>query len=467
MTRVRSGRDRYIDVLRAVALGRVALYHAVGWVWLPFLFPSMGIMFALAGSLAAASVDRADHDTLRFIGARLRRVLPPVWALAVIAVPLLLWQGWDILERLPDAATLVYWILPFSDPPYPEWASEFGYALWYIRTYVWFVVLSPAALWLFRRWGLRTLALPVGVAVASGLGWLDLYDGSERAGDIRMDLATYGACWLLGFAHHDGMLARLSAWLVVPAGVALLGTGAWWAVTHPDPDFGIRVDAIPFAQTLYCLGGVLLLLRFYLSMQWLTRVRWLDHLVSLVNARAVTIYLWHTVAIALAALVMDRQWAEPVWASSVAAGTVVYLSLVAAFVAVVTLSLGWVEDLAARRTPRAVPRVGRRPDAPAPPPPTPPAPPPMAHTPSPPETQPVPAPVRVPVAGGAPSEPSSPPHPDGVPRRSTLDHAVRGPGAGIAVGGASPLRVSRATQRVAGRRRRPGLDATRSRPAGR
>ncbi|MFD4683184.1 hypothetical protein ACFWO0_10725, partial [Streptomyces sp. NPDC058461] len=45
------GRDRYLDLLRSIALVRVVLYHIFGWAWLTVLFPSMGVMFALAGSL--------------------------------------------------------------------------------------------------------------------------------------------------------------------------------------------------------------------------------------------------------------------------------------------------------------------------------------------------------------------------------------------------------------------------------
>ena len=47
------GRDRYLDLLRSIALVRVVLYHIFGWAWLTVLFPSMGVMFALAGSLMA------------------------------------------------------------------------------------------------------------------------------------------------------------------------------------------------------------------------------------------------------------------------------------------------------------------------------------------------------------------------------------------------------------------------------
>lgn len=49
------GRDRYLDLLRSIALVRVVCYHLFGWAWLTVLFPSMGVMFALAGSLMARS----------------------------------------------------------------------------------------------------------------------------------------------------------------------------------------------------------------------------------------------------------------------------------------------------------------------------------------------------------------------------------------------------------------------------
>jgi len=72
-------RDRYIDTLRAVALVRVMTYHSFGWAWLPLLFPSMGIMFALAGSLVAASLDRSPGNPWRVLRKRTVRLLPPVW----------------------------------------------------------------------------------------------------------------------------------------------------------------------------------------------------------------------------------------------------------------------------------------------------------------------------------------------------------------------------------------------------
>ena len=49
-----AGRDGYFDLLRAVALVRVVAYHTFGWAWAGMVFPSMGVMFALAGTLISA-----------------------------------------------------------------------------------------------------------------------------------------------------------------------------------------------------------------------------------------------------------------------------------------------------------------------------------------------------------------------------------------------------------------------------
>nr|WP_203909111.1 acyltransferase family protein [Rhizocola hellebori] len=85
-------RSIYIDVLRAAAILRVYLNHTLWIGWLTVLYPSMSIMFALGGALAASSVDR--RGTSSMVRSRLRRLLVPLWALAAVAVPLLLMHGW-------------------------------------------------------------------------------------------------------------------------------------------------------------------------------------------------------------------------------------------------------------------------------------------------------------------------------------------------------------------------------------
>ena len=76
-------RNRYIDLLRAVAIARVVVYHTSGWTLLSFL-PAMSLMFALGGSLMASSLDRSGA---RAMGRRLRRLLPSLWLVSAVFVP--------------------------------------------------------------------------------------------------------------------------------------------------------------------------------------------------------------------------------------------------------------------------------------------------------------------------------------------------------------------------------------------
>jgi peptidoglycan/LPS O-acetylase OafA/YrhL len=132
-------RDRYIDTLRAGALVRVIAYHTFGFAWLPFLFPSMGIMFALAGGLVAASLDRAQHNPWKVLGKRARRLLPPLWMLGIVLVPIMMVHGWVAVADeggVPlDAQALLHWVVPLGDPGASDWGYQFTTPLWYIRAY--------------------------------------------------------------------------------------------------------------------------------------------------------------------------------------------------------------------------------------------------------------------------------------------------------------------------------------------
>jgi peptidoglycan/LPS O-acetylase OafA/YrhL len=357
------GRDRYIDSLRALALIRVVSYHLLGWAWLPLVFPSMGVMFALGGALVAASLSRGAASSV--VRKRLRRLLPPLWALGAVLIPVMLWQGWTA-DPLTFSGTplswhaLLLWVVPIYTPGGSAWASDLVLPLWYVRTYLWFLLLSPALLWLWRRWPRRTLAAPLGVLAVFTSGVV--VGNGSRTDEVTLTLATFGACWLLGFAHHDGSLRRLPKRLVVPAALALLTLGAWWAHTHPAPGLGANIDNIPFANGMYCLGYVLLLLRFYPSFDWLARRRLLDRAVSALNARAMTIYLWGNIAGA-AALVLEKRYVADRWYADGQdnLSRLVQYVLMWALIGGIVLAVGWVEDVAAGRRARLLPWPAARP----------------------------------------------------------------------------------------------------------
>ena len=347
-------RNRYLDLLRAAAIARVVVYHLFGWPWLSILLPAMGVMFALAGSLAAASLDKRGAGQV--ITSRLRRLLPPLWLLGLIAVPAMLYAGWAH-EQDGEAPyspwRVLFWIVPVLDPTGSDKGIDAWEPLWYIRAYLWFVVLSPVMYRVYRKIGWAAVALPI-VAIAvldkSGFSLSDLADAA------MWDFVTYGACWIAGFAHHDGRLRRMHPALVAAVAVGLGAAALYYLQGHQGED-AWDLNDVSESQALWSLAFVLVVLRFQPPMGWLERIRPLDATVGFLNSRAVTVYLWHNIAIAAVWPVLtylaldDLGHFDPV----------MDLAMTVALTLLAVLAFGWVEDLAAKRAPRLWPATGRRP----------------------------------------------------------------------------------------------------------
>ncbi|MEV0849562.1 acyltransferase [Streptomyces sp. NPDC049954] len=364
----RPGRDRYLDLLRSVALVRVVFYHVFGYAWLSIVFPSMGVMFALAGSLMARSLARPALGVIR---GRLRRLLPPVWLFAAVVVPMMLYAGW----RAPRGEALGWWLrlatylVPVGAPPYPDglgpdsgwlesaWPDEAAGPLWYIRAYLWFVIASPLLLRAVRRLPWVTLLAPLALTAVLGTSLVTL---PGETGLALTDYAQYGSCWVLGMAYQEGTLAKVPRYLAVSLSAFLMALGLWWAVGHPGED-GLDLNDIPLAQALWSFGFVVILLQYAPSWRQLPgRLARFDRLVTLSNNRAVTIYLWHNLLIMATVPVVDLAWRLPF--TDGAAGTLLgqtyslWMFLVVwPLLAVVIVLVGWVEDVAARRRPRLWP----------------------------------------------------------------------------------------------------------------
>ncbi|MFD2397597.1 glycosyltransferase [Prauserella oleivorans] len=337
-------RERWLDVLRAVALARVVLYHTTGWGWLSIVFPAMGVMFAAGGSLATKSM--TSRPAVDVVGSRIRRLLPPLWVLGIVLVPLMLLHGWSTVQTgdngqyVLDWAELLYWIFPIFDPPSSDWslAVDATAVLWYVRAYLWFVLLTPMLVRAFRRRPVVTLLAPLALVALNTLAGSPLAVLGPVGSGVE-DFGIYGACWVLGIAHRDGVLKAMSLRLLLALAAGAIGLGGWWAVTHSTGETDL--NDIPLAQALICAGVVPLLLRGSPSMAWLDRTPGLGRLVTVVNSRAITLYLWHNVAIALAVPV--NEWLGIPYSIGAYFGMSVLLTAVA------VLSLGWVEDIAARR----------------------------------------------------------------------------------------------------------------------
>jgi hypothetical protein len=98
-------RNRYVDLLRALAIVRVVFHHNIGWALLTVAFRAMSLTFALDGSLMASSLDRSGPPTIG------RRLPSSLWALAAFFVPAMVVTGLAVDWRM------LLWGPPLSDPP--------------------------------------------------------------------------------------------------------------------------------------------------------------------------------------------------------------------------------------------------------------------------------------------------------------------------------------------------------------
>ncbi|MFU8851899.1 acyltransferase family protein [Micromonospora sp. SL1-18] len=334
-------RNRYLDLLRFLAIVRVVVYHVVGSAALTLIFPAMSVMFALAGSLMAASLDRTGAPAVL---RRLRRLLPSVWVLAAIFVPAMLLTG------LPLTPKVLLWLFPVSDPPANHWGALALSPIWYLRDYLWFVLASPLVLWLFRRAPLPTLLAPYALLLLIEVG---VYPDAPT---VLREFGLYFGAWLLGFAHHDGMLRRLRNRVLVPTALALGAAGLGWIFTHAGTR-GYDLNDIHVGNALWSAAFILVAIgRAPAEAAWVDRIPVLSRAVTVLNRRALTVYLWHmSFVVVLTPLVGLVGWAprDPI-------GLAIRVVLVFALVGVVTLLVGWVEDVAARRTPELLPGRTRR-----------------------------------------------------------------------------------------------------------
>jgi peptidoglycan-N-acetylglucosamine deacetylase len=323
-------RDSYFDLLRAIALIRVVTYHTLAFYWLHIVFPAIGVMFALGGALMAQSLDR--RGPVRVVGARMRRLLPPVWAYAIVAVAM----GWQLLGH--GWSHLLFWVLPLRDPFDSPFGSGFVDTLWYLRTYLWFVLLSPLMLYAFRK--LPALVLPLPMIMIPFVALASDYL-AERS--MISNLLVYGTCWMLGFAEHDGLLAGVRLRWTAAGAALVAGMGLALILLSPVTP---PTEASTVGYALWSAAFVVVLLR------WRPRLRWLKapaaiRVLEVINARAVTIYLWHDAAIVV----------------SLALATWLRLPVVFLLTGVAALLFGWIEDLAAGRRPSLMPAVTSRPAA--------------------------------------------------------------------------------------------------------
>jgi fucose 4-O-acetylase-like acetyltransferase len=328
-----ANRSVYLDALRAFALTRVVLYHSTN-LWTVTAFTAMPLMFFIAGSLYANSIER--RPIRQVVIDRYRRILFPYWL--YVAAMIVLWGALGVLGEVNPLSWISFAmpVLSFGGPQgpgEPGSALEFTWiALWYLQMHL---ILSLAGGWMRRMqlahgkryWialgALTVLLLPIGVGA----------------------LFFWALCWSLGYLQHDGVLETWisTRWKWIALATGPIGFALFFAF-HESP----ALQPVAGVGALL-LGGFWLAVALGLRSAIEPRLEGggVRAVVNWVSARALTIYLWHMVAVyAVVEL--------PVPGNSSPLGRFAWVC--AAMVPAAVL-FGWAEDLAARRPPRLWPRA--------------------------------------------------------------------------------------------------------------
>lgn len=337
-------RSVYLDALRAFALARVVLYHSSS-AWEVTAFTAMPLMFFIAGSLYANSLER--RPTQQVIRSRYRRILLPYWL--YVAAMVVLWGYLGVLGEVRPISWVSFAmpVLSLGGPQGPgvDTTLEITWiALWYLQMHL---ILSLAGGWLRRqqlRHGRRYWTALVVVTILL----LPLGAGG---------LAFWALWWSLGYLQHDGTLER---WLAPRWKRIALATGPAGFVLF----FAFHHDMVPLAAL-----GALALGVFWLTLalglrpriepalqarRWRAVMNWM-------SSRSLTIYLWHMPIIY--AIVELGVPGHSSWEFRFALTCVLLVP--------VCMLVGWAEDLAARKPATIWPtlaidlRPGARPAAPS------------------------------------------------------------------------------------------------------
>ena len=314
-------RNRYTDLLRVLAIGTVVLGHwlltsisyrggqlsgasvmaAVGWSgWATLLFQVMPVFFLVGGYANALSWTRHQAggatraQWVRHRGIRLLRPTTVFVAAVVTAV-----AAGRLLGADPAELALAAWGVALQ--------------LWFLPVYLLLIALTPALHAAHRRWGFAVPALLALGAAGVDAGLL----GARLPGiGYANYLLVWGTMHQWGFAWQDGTLTRRGPagwrwrpWALAACGaVALGGLLAWgpFGVNMVGTAGGRANNTIPPSVALLAFAAVQagLLIAAEPAMSRLLAGGRLWRAVSWLNARVLTVYLWHMVPVVLVAVAL-------------------------------------------------------------------------------------------------------------------------------------------------------------------
>ncbi|MGI5242130.1 acyltransferase family protein [Dactylosporangium sp. CA-139066] len=307
--RTPASRERYVDLLRAVAIAAVVLGHwlvsvvdydahghltgrsaldSLPWAypitWLAQVMPLFFIVGGYANAASLASHRRRGDDAITWLQDRSGRLVRPTTTLLlVLAAGALIARAAGVD---PDLTRQAVWVASIP--------------LWFLSAYLVVVLLTPLMYRLHQRFGWR---VPLVLVALVALG-----DLARLSGPAVLGAGNFLFGWLvihqIGFAWRDGRLPfRPFVWVPLLVGglavLLLLTVAGPYAVSMIDVPGQRLHNASPPSLALLAAAAVQLGLVLMLhdpAGRWLRRTRPWQAVVG-VNAVVLTIFLWHMSAL--------------------------------------------------------------------------------------------------------------------------------------------------------------------------
>ena len=269
----RTIRDASLDGLRALAILRVITWHVSGWPWTTWVVSSVPAMFLVTGALLSRSLQRNKAHVV--IWRRFKRLLPALWLYCGIIY---------LLSMYFNARVSAWWtfVLPFEQPTSSLAGEWFTSALWYLRAYVWVLLLAPVLYFLSKR--IKSVLPFLGVLCivylgvtekdVAGFGWI--------VGDIVL-YATFAAAGMTLLAEGRPKKSTLAF-----TSIGFLIAGLCWLQFRTPIDGVVNND-----HALHLFVGGFWACALLLMPNVLTRFS-NTQIAQFLNRFPLSIYLWHS-----------------------------------------------------------------------------------------------------------------------------------------------------------------------------
>jgi fucose 4-O-acetylase-like acetyltransferase len=304
------GRDRFLDVVRCLALAAVVFNHylysvyswdpsggtfrmiqekAIGqaWVTWPFVW-ELPAFFFVGGAVIRSSALAMPYG--RFVAKRVWRLaLPAIACLATGMVVELIANGLDVDACRPGNGPLAGFLPMYLSCPAQIWVGP----LWFMMVFVPLTLLSPLlARWYVGRTRWVMLATIVGLVALSDV---NLFNAGHALPTSELGWIVP---WLLGFSYADGSLTRLSrrtlvVWGVVAGLVMILaiGFGPWSSILGRFPR--------SLETVMEGVVSIPLMVAFRGAIGGWADWRPIGWLVDAIGPRMMSMYVWHQPAQAI------------------------------------------------------------------------------------------------------------------------------------------------------------------------